>query len=58
VCDKLSRNVVVVALEALQFEMHSSGCITNIPVVILLPAGNKVECNVPHANKCVAVCHC
>jgi hypothetical protein len=50
--------VVVRALEALQFEMHSSGYITNFPVVIVLPASNEVECNVPHADKCITVCHC
>jgi hypothetical protein len=41
-----------------QFEMHSSGSSTNIPVLILPTAGNKVDQNVPHADKCLAVCHC
>jgi len=49
---------VVGALGALQFEMHSSGSNTNIPVLIVPTAGNKVECSVPHAYKCVAAHHC
>jgi len=40
------RNVVVAALGALQFEMHNSGCFKNIPVLIVPPGGNEVECKV------------
>jgi hypothetical protein len=50
--------VIVGAREALKFEVCGSGRITDVPVLIVLTAGNKVEYNVPHADKCVAMCHC
>ena len=42
---------------ASEFEMHGSGRMMNIPVVIVPTAGNEVECDVRHADKYVAVCH-
>ena len=49
--------MVVGALGALEFEIHSSGRMRNIPVVIVPTASNEIEYNVPHADKCVAVGH-